>query len=229
MNRAITIIALLGLCACGGGAVTVEANLSSAPGEGALANYLQSTHQYTLHATGSSANSYTLQLSSKPDPSTTTFDGEAPAYGTTDTLTLDEPGARVVNLISTNYYLLNPYVPLGKTFSTGTPYGLVTSSTPLPTTLNVGDAGSVDSLTYYHDSTMAVVDAYETGTFSVQANNSTTLLMCLSFVVSGVTAQGTADGLANGTETDCYNVDAAGTAALVSIALTVNGETLNFT
>ena len=117
MNRTITIIALLGLCACSGGAVTVEANLSSAPGEGALANYLQGTHQYTLHATDSSANSYTLQLSSTPNPSTTTFDGEAPAYGTTGTLTLDEPGALVVNLISTSYYLLNPYVLLGRTLA----------------------------------------------------------------------------------------------------------------
>ncbi len=146
MNRTITIVALLGLCACGGGAVTVEANLSSAPGEAALVNYLQGTHQYTLHATDSSGNSYTLQLTSTPDSTPTTFDGEAPAYGTTNALTLDEPGALVVNLLSTSYYLLNPYVPLGKSYSTGTPYGLATSSTPLPTTLNVGGTAALVSI-----------------------------------------------------------------------------------
>jgi hypothetical protein len=37
-----------------------------------------------------------------------------------------------------------------------------------------------------------------------------------------------ADGLADNTETDCYSVDASGNTALVSIALTVNGETLKF-
>jgi hypothetical protein len=33
--------------------------------------------------------------------------------------------------------------------------------------------------------------------------------------------------MANGTESDCYTVNAAGTADLASIALTVNGVALN--
>jgi hypothetical protein len=75
---------------------------------------------------------------------------------------------------------------------------------------------------------MAILDADEVGTYSVKPNNSTTLLFCLNFVVSNVTAQGTTDGLADATETDCYSVDASGNTALVSIAIAVNGVTLNF-
>jgi len=234
MKPAITIVVLMGLSACGGGSVGVVGGsgtpaLSAAPGEAAVVNYLQGTHQYTLNATDSSGNSYIIQLSSHPNAATSTFNGEAPAYSTVDTLILQKNGASVANSISTSYYLLNPYVPLGKTFTTGTPYGLVTSSTPIPTTLNVGNTGSVDSLTYYHDSTKAFIDANETATYSVDANNSATLLMCLSFVLSDVTVVGTGDGLAPNTETDCYTVDASGTANLVSIALApVNGETLDF-
>ena len=68
----------------------------------------------------------------------------------------------------------------------------------------------------------------ETATYSVSANNATTLLFCVNAVVSGVTAQGTADGLANGMESDCYSVNATGKATLTSIALTVGGAALTF-
>jgi hypothetical protein len=231
MKRTITAFALAMLSACGGGGgggTPPPANLSSAPGEAALAAYLQTSHQTTLTASDTSGNSYTLQISSQPNSGTTTFNGAAPAYSTVDTLTLSKNGVVAASNISTGYYLLNPYVPLGTTDSTGTPYQLVTSSTPLPATLNVGNSGPVDNLNIYHDSTMASLDAESAGTYSVEPNNSTTLLMCLNFVISNVTAQGTADGLADTTETDCYSVDASGKGALFSIAISVNGVTLNF-
>lgn len=235
MIRTITIIAMMGLSACGGGggyggggSAPPPANLSSAPGETALVAYLQASHQTMLSASDTSGNTYTVQLSSQPNAGTTMFNGAAPAYSTVDTITLDKNGAQVANGISTSYYLLNPYVPLGEVSSSGTPYGLVTSSTPVPATLNVGDTGPIDSLTYYHDSTMAIVDADEVETYSVEPNNSTTLLLCLNFVISNVTAQGTTDGLAASTETDCYSVDASGKVVLISSAITVSGVTLNF-
>ena len=104
----------------------------------------------------------------------------------------------------------------------------MTSSFPLPATVTVGNSGAFDNLTDYHDSTLAVADADETATYSVEANNSTTLLTCFNTVISGVTAQGTADGLAAGTETDCYTVNSAGTAALFTITVTASGVTLKF-
>ena len=212
----------------GGGGGGYMMNLSSAPGEPALAAYVQASHSTTLHATDSSGNSWTLQLSTVANAGTTTFNGTANAYSTVDTVTLDKNGTLVATNTSTSYFLLNPYVPLGKDSSGGTPYAVVTSSFPLPATVTVGNSGAFDNLTYYHDSTLAVADADETATYSVEANNSTTLLTCFNTVISGVTAQGTADGLAAGTETDCYTVNSAGTAALFTITVTASGVTLKF-
>jgi len=217
-----------------GGPGSGNGDLASAPGESALVNYLQATHQYTLNATDSTGNSYTIQLSSRPNAAATAFDGNAPAYGTASALTLQLNGAfagTVEKIDSTLFYLLNPYVPLGTTFSGGTPYGLITGSTPLPATFNVGATGQVYSLTYYHDSTMSVVDASETVTYSIDAYDSESLHACLSYVLSDVTVVGGSDGLVPGQrEVDCYSIDAAGVATMFSISLMVSaGETLTFT
>ena len=226
--------ALLGGCGGGGGSRSSSSayppgpvNLSSAPGETALMAYLQASHNYTLKA-NSGGNSYTLQVSHVANAGTTKFNGSAPAYSSVDTLTLDENAVRLAISASADYFLLHPYVPLGRVSSTGSPYGVVTSSTPLPTTLEVGSSGDVDSLTYYHDSAMSALDAHEEDTYSVRANNTTTLLLCLDSTMTNVTAQGTADDLVDDTQSDCYSIDAAGNAALVSITLTVNGVDLTF-
>jgi hypothetical protein len=85
-----------------------------------------------------------------------------------------------------------------------------------------------DSLTYYHALKMSPVNANETSTYSVVANDSASLLLRLNSTCSGVTAQGLADCLENGTESDCYTVKASGAAELASIAMTVDGVALNF-
>jgi len=199
----------------------------SAPGEAALTSYLQASQQYSLDTTYS-GNSYNLKLSRVPNSGTTTFNGSAPAYSTVQTVSLFENGTLVANDISTAYYLLSPYVPLGRVSSSGSPYAVVTSSFPLPTTINVGDSGAYENMTYYHDSTMATMDADETATYSVSANNATTVLLCVNATVSNVTAQGAADGMGDSTESDCYTVSGSGAVALVSVTVTVNGVTLKF-
>jgi hypothetical protein len=231
-------IALLAGCGGGGGggggsgsspsvSPAAATTLSSAPGETALASYLQSSHQYTLKASNGGHN-YTLSVSKAPNAATGKFNGSAPAYSSVDSVTLEDNGAVLSKSSSTDYYLLNPYVPLGRVASTGSPYGIVSSSTPLPMDLQVGVSGEVDSLTYYHDSTMSSVDANETETYSVESNDATSLLLCMDSTITNVTTQGTADDLVDDAESDCYTVDAAGKAALVSITLTVNGTTLTF-
>jgi len=223
---------------CGGGGGNVNsptpvvspaaaANLSSAPGAMAMAAYWQGAHKYILKASNA-GNNYTLQVSSVPNAGTTKFNGAAPAYSSVDTVTLDENGVMITNTVSTEYYLLNPYVPLGRMSSTGSPYAVVTSSSPLPSTLEVGSSGDMDSLTYYHDSSMSTLDAQEDDTYSVKGNNRTTLLLCEDSSITNVTAQGTADDLVDDSAKDCYTVDAAGNAALVSVTLTVNGVPLTF-
>jgi hypothetical protein len=86
----------------------------------------------------------------------------------------------------------------------------------------------MDAMTYYHDSSMSIVDADEAATYSVKADDTTTLLVCLDSTITNVTAQGTADDLVDDGESDCYRVDDAGNATLVSVTLTVNGTTLTF-
>jgi hypothetical protein len=202
-------------------------NLSSAPGDSALGAYLQASHQYAL-TTEYSGNLFALHLNSSPGSGTTTFDGQAPAYSTLDTVTLYKNGALVANGVSTSYFLLNPYVPLGNVSSTGSPYGLVTSSTPIPATFTVGSSGPAADLTYYHNSTRYIVDANEVDTYVVSANNSASLSLCLNSVISNTTAQGTSDGLGNDTESDCYTEDASGKLLLASITLSVSGVILRF-
>lgn len=210
----------------GGGGGGYGGNLMSAPGEAALTAYLQANHQGTLTATNS-GDSYTAQLSQVPNAGTTTFNGSAPAYSAVQTVTLSRNGTQVLTSSTTVYFMISPFVPLGQVSSTGTPYAVVTSSS-IPTTLTVGSSSALESLTYYHDSTKATLDGNETDTFAVQARNASTLGLCLTTVISNVTAQGTTDGLADGTEVDCYTVNAAGTAALVSIQLTAGGVMLTF-
>jgi hypothetical protein len=232
-----TVIALTGaaLSGCGGGGYGGggsggggNMNLSSAPGESAIAAYVQANHSTTLHATDTAGNTWTLVYGTAFNSGTTSFNGTANAYSAVDTVTVDKNGTQVATNTSTNYFLLNPYMPLGATPSTGTPYAVVTTANPLPTTVTVGNSGSYESITLYHDATKTTVDAVEMSTYSVAVNNSTTLLVCFDATISGVTTTGMADGLAAGTETDCYTVDASGNTALVSITVTVNGVTLKF-
>jgi hypothetical protein len=227
----LTMAALTG---CGGGGYGGGSggggymNLSSAPGESAIEAYAQANHSTTLHATDTSGNTWTLLYTTQFNSTTTTFDGTPNADSTVTTVTLDKNGTQVASSTSTNYFLLNPYTPLGTTTAGGTPYAVVVSASPLPATVAVGGSGSYESVTLYHDATKSTVDADEMATYSVAANNSTTLLVCFDSTISGVTATGTADGLAAGTETDCYTVDASGNAALFTITVTVGGVTLKF-
>jgi hypothetical protein len=202
-------------------------NLSSAPGEATLEAYLQTSHQYSLSTTYG-GNSFTVQLYSSLNSGTTTFNGQAPAYSTSDTVNFYKNGALVVSGVSTSYFLLHPYVPLGSVGSTGIPYALVTSWTPFPVTLTVGSSGAGADITYYHNSSRYIVDANEADSYAVSANNPSTLRLCLNSTIFNTTAQGTNDGLGNDTESDCYTVDASGHAVLASITLSVNGVTLTF-
>jgi hypothetical protein len=211
-----------------GGAGGTSSSLKSAPGDSAVAKYLQRQNETWLNATDS-GNAYSLVVLNKPNAGTTTFNGSGPAYSMDVTATVAKGGDMyVANFVSTNYFLLNPYVPLGKVYGTGTPYAVVNSPTPLPSTLTVGSSGTIETAFIYHDATQATADGNMSIAYSVKPNNASTILFCLETVVYGVTTQGTSDGLADGSETDCYSVSLTGDVNLVSVTMTVNGVTLNF-
>ncbi|MGH8232184.1 MAG: hypothetical protein ACRESY_10205 [Steroidobacteraceae bacterium] len=228
----MTIATATLLAACGGGsggsyAPQPQPNLMSAPGEQSYSTFLQTNSSGTLSATNG-ADTYSIQYTFTASTNTTTFNGSAPAYSTTSALVIGKDNQEVATGTATTYYLLNHYVPLGQVEQNGTPYAVVTSSTPLPTTFTVGDSGSVYNQTYYHDSTMTVLDASESLTYAVQVNNSSTIMFCTTSQISGVTAQGTMDGLADGAETDCYTIDASGNMTFVSVSVEVGGVNLLF-
>ncbi len=75
---------------------------------------------------------------------------------------------------------------------------------------------------------MMVIDASETSTYTVTSRDSASLQYCVQSVISGTTMQGSADGMADGTETDCYAITAAGVATVVSVSVTAGGVTLMF-
>jgi hypothetical protein len=171
----------------------------------------------TLTAT-SGGNSYTAIYSQTPNNGTTMFDGQA-AYSSTISLTIAENGSTIATEVSTAYYLESPYVPLGLSGTVnGTAYTfLFTSTNPYPSTLTVGSSGPLGSGTYYLSGTNDAVGSL-TETYSVTALNSTYLL---------VTTYGS--GTVNGSsvnETITYAVKSAGTVALDSVQLTVNGTAL---
>lgn len=218
------------MASCGGGSSNLgSTNLTSAPGDAALTAYLQASHQATLSATDSSGNSYVLQTSLTPNAGTVTFDGHSGLLSSAAIVSIAKNGVTVAGPSSTtNYYTLGPYTSYGSAGSTGSPYAVASSNAALPATIKANDSGTLDDLTFYHDSTKAAVVATAVESYAVSARNATTLLMCLNTVTSGVTAQGTADGLSDGTESDCYTVDSAGNAVLLSITVTVSGGTLTF-
>jgi len=231
MMRRIVLLAgvlvAVGLAGCGGGDGGLTTNLDSAPGESALSAFMQSSHQYTLQGSYG-GSSYTLQLTNTPNAGTTTFNGFAPAYSTVQTVTISQGGTMLASDSSTIYFSIGPFQPLGSIGSGGVPYAVVASPNSLPATIRVGDSGTFASWVYYHDATQAVIDADETETYVVSANNASTLKVCLTSVISNVMYQGEQDGMAAGTETDCYAVNAAGSATLLSVAVSVNGATLTF-
>jgi hypothetical protein len=221
------------LSACGGGGGGGDSspppppNLASAPGAATINAFVQVMHSNILNATDSNGNRWMVQISFVPNSGTTTFNGTANAHSTVRTVAVFENGALVANSISTGYFLLNPYVPLGSISTTGVT-SISSNVSALPTTITVGQSGAVDTITDYHNSTLTTVDATEVETFSVQADNSTAVLFCFNSVTSNVSAQGAADGFVADTESDCYAVDTLGNASVAKIVLTVNGVTLTF-
>jgi hypothetical protein len=103
-------------------------NIMTAPGGAALVLYLRTPRQQVLSAE-SSGHSYSLDVNSAPSSGTTKFNGSAPAYSTVNNLTVTQShaAAPLASRVTTAYYLMNPYVPLGSASSSESPYAMVTN------------------------------------------------------------------------------------------------------
>ena len=98
----------------------------------------------------------------------------------------------------------------------------------LPVAAAVGSKGPFYNMTWYHDTDMSAVDGFMTASYAVEPAESGAARLCLSIEVSRVTAQGVTDGLAEGTQVNCYSISAAGKAALASVDMSVGGQVLAF-
>jgi hypothetical protein len=170
--------------------------------------------------TSSGGNSYTAIYSETPNHGTTMFDGHE-ANSSTISLTITENGSPIVTEIDTAYYLANPYQPLGLTLSSNGKHFdfLYNSTNPLPSTLTVGDSGSLGSGTYYVVNTNESVGSL-TQTYSVTSNDT-----------GNVELTTYATGTVNGhsiSETIYYAVDESGAPQMDWFEILVNGTTLTF-
>jgi hypothetical protein len=199
----------------GGGGYAPTMNLQSAPAPSQPINVTSKT----LMATDSSGNSWTATFSSVPG-GMAMFNGQT-ANTSVVALTVSKSGVVVVTETSTEYYLSNPYSPLGISGTVnGVPFiFLIMSYTPFPTTLTVGGSGPVSSGSYYTYLGGPVIGSL-TLTYTVTEDSPTALFL-------NIDAAGSLNGVQE-SETDTYSVDTSGAATLVKVQLTVNGTTLTF-
>ena len=213
----LSVVSASLISGCGGGSSTPtpQQNLQSAR---APAQPMDMTST-TLTATDSSGNTWTVTYSS-------TAGGMAMFNGQNATtsaigLTISENGTVVATEDSTAYYLVSPYSPLGLSGTTsGVAWSaIITSYSPLPSTLTVGSSGPLSSATYY-DGMMNNIGSL-TETYTVTANSPTALFL-------NIDAAGSINGLQE-TETLTYSIASDGTVqALVQAQITANGTTLTF-
>jgi hypothetical protein len=218
LAASLSVMSLLMIAGCGGGgssSPTPQQNLQSARAP----SQPMAIASTTLTATDSSGNTWTATYSSTAG-GMAMFNGQN-ASTSMIALTVSENGAVVATEDSTAYYLMNPYSPLGLSGTTsGVAWtAVVTSYTPLPSTLTVGASGPLGSFTYYNGMMTSIGSLTEP--YTVKAASPTTLYL-------NVDAAGTINGTQE-TETLTYSIASDGTLqALVQAVVTVNGTTLTF-
>jgi hypothetical protein len=202
---------------CGGSAT--PSNLTTAPSGAVFNTYYQSSHSTTSNPAGT-APAYTLSTMFTPHGGMTTFNNQiANSADEIVSLSYVDPSINPYGGGSaTVYYTVSPFVPLGWVGSNGIPYGVVTSYSPLPATLTVGQTGSLVTLKIYHDATMAVLDGTQTSSYSVQSYLSTTLLLCIEGSITPV-----ANPSVYALFGYCYLIDSSGAMILYSMGAVTAG------
>jgi len=147
-----------------------------------------------------------------------TFNGQSTNTSVVSLTASEETSTVGITVSTTEYYLSNPYSPLGVVGTTnGVPFTfLYTSYTPLPSTLTVGASGPLASGTYY-DASGTVIGSL-TQTYTVTADSSTAVDL-------DINAAGSLNGVPE-TETLSYSITASGVATLNAAQLAINGTTV---
>lgn len=226
----VVLAAVVLLSACGGdGGGTGTTDNSTAMGSGSsAAPPLQSAPAPaqpfnvppTTLGTTVSGMGFTLTYSNIPNSGVTTFNGQS-ANSSAITVTVQQGGTTLTTDSSTDYYLLNPFTPLGITgTASGTAYTLdLNSVNPLPATLTVGASGTLFTGNYLATGTSTVI-GMTTQTFSVTAGTASAITLTIKD-----------DGTINGqavTDSTVFAVDSMGNLTLQSVEAMVNGQDFTF-
>lgn len=216
------VTAAVVLVACGGGGGSsaptgpVTSSLSF-PLRSAVNTITANGRSYTLTANGTTATqstdglcSGTLSSTDAPANVSTTFEGN-PALSSVGVSTLSFTNCTPSSFASTGtaYYDVS-YLPLGNSDSGGT-YGVYLTPPVIPTTVRVGDAGLVGTVTYYTNSTKATGDGRSDKSFVVEADTANTA------VVNLISKRYNSSSQLLYTEQSRTRIDAAGNITQVSI------------
>ena len=113
-----------------------------------------------------------------------------------------------VGVTSTSYYDTN-YVPRGFS-SIGVNYGVYLSAPFIPSSVMVGNTGTIGTETLYTNSTKTVANGTDVSSFVVEPDTATTAIINL------ISRNYNANGTLLSTEQDRYRINASGTLTQVS-------------
>jgi len=204
-------LALLAACGGGGGGSTSP----TGPVTSTLSFPMQTGYR-TLVANGA-ANNFTISGTCAGSGSHTigaantaaTFEGSAAlSAASTWTFTFTNCTPSSTAATSTTYYDSN-YVPRGFS-SVGVNYGVYLTAPTIPSTVMVGNTGTIGTQTLYTNSTKTVGNGTTVVSYVVEADTANTAIVNLIARIYN------AGGTLTATEQDRYRIDAAGTLTPVS-------------
>jgi hypothetical protein len=205
-------VSLALLAACGGGGGT---SAPTGPVTSTLSFPLQTGYR-TLIANGA-ANNFTISGTCTGSGShtvgaantATTFEGSAAlSAASTWTMTFTNCTPSSTAVTSTTYYDSN-YLPRGFS-SVGTNYGVYQTAPTIPSTVMVGNTGTIGTETLYTNSTKTVGNGTTVVSYVVEADTANTAIVNLIARIYN------AGGTLTATEQDRYRIDATGTLTPVS-------------
>jgi hypothetical protein len=229
---ALTLLASTLLAGCGGGGGGGSSNaMPAGPVVSALSFPLQSA-QKALAAAGRT-NSFTLSITAvsgttalgpcsgsgsatdAPATTPTTFEGKL-ALSSVSTLTITSPaspGCNAVNITqnSTNFFDSN-FVPVGNII-VGGDYSVFLIPPSVPTSVKVGDTGTIGTETSFTDSTKATPTGTVVTSYVIEADTSTTAIVNL------ISTNSDTAGTLTSTEEDRFRITAVGALTPISTIL----------
>jgi len=206
----LATLALLTACGGGGGTSTPAGPVTSTLSFPLQTGYRTLTangaaNTFTISGTCTGSGSHTVGAAN----TSTTFEGStALSASSTWTFTFTNCTPSSTAATSTTYYDSN-YVPRGFS-SVGVNYGVYLTAPTIPSSIMVGNTGTIGTETLYTNSSKAVGDGTSVVSYVVEADTATTAIINL------INRRYNAGGTLIATEQDRYRIDAAGNLTPVS-------------